>query len=234
MTINHSIPKYITLDRLGEPILVSARQSKIAKRDIIKLAPDKVELIVANNNFKQAYNFLLSKEFAIRKKLASFPQLPPTPTDILTIFGINHQLKHIDSFKESIQIHNNEIIVYSSIARKDQLLKQYLIELLILKIQGIIQPLSRQENVSYSQIKISNAKSKWGSCSNHGVLSFNWRLAFVPLEILYYVIVHEMCHLTEMNHSNRFWDLVANLCPDYKANKLWLKENSYRLHQINC
>jgi predicted metal-dependent hydrolase len=68
--------------------------------------------------------------------------------------------------------------------------------------------------------------------------NFKWRqkrsfltLVLAPHEVLYYVVVHEMCHLLEMNHSERFWSLVSDLCPDYKMHKLWLKENGMRLHQ---
>jgi predicted metal-dependent hydrolase len=63
------------------------------------------------------------------------------------------------------------------------------------------------------------------------VLSFNWRLVFAPKEILEYLVVHEMCHMIEMNHSMRFWNLVEKLYPDYKVAKLWLKQNGVRLHQ---
>ena len=93
--------------------------------------------------------------------------------------------------------------------------------------------ITNEQNLQFSEIKLSNNKSTWGSCSNKGRLLFNWRLIFVPLETLYYVVVHEMCHLVEMNHSSRFWNLVSNLCPDYKAHKQWLKINSYRLHHYS-
>jgi predicted metal-dependent hydrolase len=102
-----------------------------------------------------------------------------------------------------------------------------------LKINQIVQDISNQQNLQFAEIKISNNKATWGSCSSAGRLFFSWRLIFVPLETLYYVIVHEMCHLVEMNHSSKFWNLVSTLCPDYKAHKLWLKENSYRLHQYS-
>ena len=106
-------------------------------------------------------------------------------------------------------------------------------DFLLLKINQIIQEISNQQNLQFAEIKISNNKNTWGSCSSKGRLFFSWRLIFVPLETLYYVIVHELCHLVEMNHSSRFWNLVSNLCPDYKIHKQWLKENSYRLHHYS-
>lgn len=82
----------------------------------------------------------------------------------------------------------------------------------------------------YHTISIRDQKTRWGSCSSKGNLSFNWRLILAPSEILDYVVVHELCHLTYMNHSKDFWNMVASIIPDYKIRRKWLKENGYTLH----
>ncbi|MDL2302431.1 M48 family metallopeptidase [Lachnospiraceae bacterium OttesenSCG-928-D06] len=79
--------------------------------------------------------------------------------------------------------------------------------------------------VSYSRITIRNQRSKWGSCSGKGNLNFNCLLMLAPSEVLDYVIVHELCHRKEMNHSPLFWKEVENVLPDYKVSRLWLKEH---------
>jgi predicted metal-dependent hydrolase len=78
--------------------------------------------------------------------------------------------------------------------------------------------------VSYGRIYIKNQKSRWGSCSGRKNLSFNMRLIMAPLEIVDYVIIHELTHLKEMNHSPLFWQLVADFCPNYQENRAWLKK----------
>ncbi len=69
---------------------------------------------------------------------------------------------------------------------------------------------------SYKRITIRNPTSRWGSCSKQGNLNFNYRIALLPLELADYIIVHELCHLKEFNHSKAFWQLVANKVPNHK------------------
>ena len=77
--------------------------------------------------------------------------------------------------------------------------------------------------------RIAGQKTRWGSCSSNKTLSFNWKLMLAPPKVLDYVVVHEICHLREMNHSPRFWALVESLMPDYKQQRKWLKENGHTL-----
>ena len=72
-------------------------------------------------------------------------------------------------------------------------------------------------------------RTRWGSCSSRGTLSFNWRLALAPLEVLDYVVVHELCHLREANHSPRFWRLVGERRPGWREQRAWLREHGAEL-----
>ena len=86
---------------------------------------------------------------------------------------------------------------------------------------------------SYSRITVRDQKTRWGSCSSTGTLSFNYRLMFAPPRVLDYVVIHELCHLTHMNHSREFWNLVASVMPEYKIHRNWLKEHGQELHIEN-
>ena len=83
--------------------------------------------------------------------------------------------------------------------------------------------------VSYSSISIKNYRSKWGDCNSIKGISYNWRIMFAPQSVIDYVVVHELCHLTHMNHSKEFWALVTKYCPNWKEKRLWLKEHSRAL-----
>lgn len=82
---------------------------------------------------------------------------------------------------------------------------------------------------NYTSITVRDQRSRWGSCSSRGTLSFNYRLVFAPPRVLDYVVVHELCHLTHMNHSKDFWNMVGTVMPDYKVCKNWLKEHGHEL-----
>ena len=76
------------------------------------------------------------------------------------------------------------------------------------------------------RVTVRNQRSRWGSCSRRGTVSLNWRLVQTPAFVRDYVILHELAHLREMNHSARFWREVGRLCPDHAAAKQWLKQHA--------
>jgi len=83
--------------------------------------------------------------------------------------------------------------------------------------------------VEPARVQIRDQRSRWGSCSTRGTLSFNWRLVLAPFDVLDYVVVHELCHLREPNHSRRFWRLVEQRRPEWRAQRDWLHEHGPEL-----
>jgi len=94
--------------------------------------------------------------------------------------------------------------------------------------------LSSQMGNSYKRIVIRGQKTRWGSCSYKKNLSFNWKLIMAPEPVIDYVIIHELTHLKEMNHSKRFWELVAQYCPEWRDYKKWLKQHEVNLAAKLC
>lgn len=88
---------------------------------------------------------------------------------------------------------------------------------------------AEKENFVYNKITIKNLVSRWGSCSTKGNLNFNCLLMLTPDYVIDYIVVHELCHLREMNHSEKFWAEVEKIIPDYQRAELWLKQNGGNL-----
>ena len=84
---------------------------------------------------------------------------------------------------------------------------------------------AKRMGVSYGRITVREQKTRWGSCSAKGNLNFNWKLILMPEGILDYLVVHELAHRMEMNHSPAFWRVVEREIPDYRERRMWLKKN---------
>lgn len=81
----------------------------------------------------------------------------------------------------------------------------------------------------YSRLTIRGARTRWGSCSQKGNVSFNWKLMMMPDPVIDYVIIHELCHLKQMDHSKRFWGMVAEHCPRWREHRKWLRDHESNL-----
>lgn len=96
-------------------------------------------------------------------------------------------------------------------------------------IPARVEYFARVIGVTYGKITIRNQKTRWGSCSSKGNLNFNCLLMLAPPEVLDYVVVHELCHRKQMNHSKAFWSEVEKVFPDYKEARKWLKEEGSQM-----
>lgn len=88
---------------------------------------------------------------------------------------------------------------------------------------------SQRYNLFPNKVVVKEQKTIWGSCSSKGNINLNWKLIMVPLDVIDYVVVHELCHLKHHNHSSRFWSLVKEIMPDFEEKRRWLKENGGRV-----
>jgi len=107
-----------------------------------------------------------------------------------------------------------------------QIVEEHLRELAARELPARVAELANEHQFVVRRVSVRNQKSRWGSCSRQGTISLNWRLIQTPTFVRDYIILHELAHLKEMNHSKRFWREVAQLCPDFARAERWLKEHS--------
>ncbi len=97
------------------------------------------------------------------------------------------------------------------------------------KMEGRVHYFSNRLQLFPKGLKITSAKYRWGSCSRDSRLSLCWRIIMAPLNVMDYVLIHELVHIKEKNHSKKFWTTLETILPDYRKHRLWLKENGHRL-----
>lgn len=107
-----------------------------------------------------------------------------------------------------------------------KLVERHLRRIAELELPQRVRELAAVHQSPIRKVTVRNQRTRWGSCSRRGTISLNWRLIQVPPDVRDYIILHELMHLREMNHSRRFWVLVAQVCPDFKAAEAWLRANS--------
>ena len=108
-------------------------------------------------------------------------------------------------------------------------LKRYLYKLALVRIREALDKWSPTVGLPYGRVAIREQRTRWGSCSSKHNLNFNWKLVLAPPEALTYVVIHELCHLKDFNHSPRFWQEVKNRMPEYEVWKKWLKAHGQSL-----
>jgi predicted metal-dependent hydrolase len=114
----------------------------------------------------------------------------------------------------------------SAIVRK--LIAGLMAKVHLVPITARVTELNKQHfNVRFNEVKIPHTHSRWGSCSTTGTIRLSSRLLLAPPDVIDYVIIHELSHLIEFNHSNKFWKLVETAMPNYQEKEKWLKENNY-------
>jgi len=131
--------------------------------------------------------------------------------------------------KPRVVIENSTITIYLSESQKEsqakELLEKFLIEFARKYITNKANKFSKDFDFKFNKIAIKEQKSRWGSCSSLNNLNFNWRLIFAIPEVIDYVIIHELAHTKQMNHSSAFWSVVEQCMPHYSTYRNWLKQN---------
>jgi predicted metal-dependent hydrolase len=231
------LTEHSTAITIGNSLEVKVRRSLKAKRVAIKIISSKlVELVLPRVvDFAKAYNFLISKEAWIISKVSNITNNSSAILESISILGEEYQLifnnREID---EPIKIIGDKIFIsyVIPINKLNLILVPKLKKILKHEIESYAALRAKEINVVYNKISIREVRSRWGSCSKNKNLSFSWRLVLAPRHVMEYLVVHELCHLIEMNHSFKFWRLVYKLCPQYSLAEQWLKKYGRSLHDL--
>ena len=198
--------------------------------------------------------FLSFKEKWIAKNMQSFqvldekyPDKKLNAEEQFPFLGKNLSLKFLPTplktvffsrTEENLQMHLPQNMWNSlseeELQKYDQDLKKYYLREAKKFISERIQIWSYQMDLHPSAVRFKNQKTRWGSCSSKKIINLNWRLIAAPIEVIDYILIHELSHLAHMNHSAAFWAVVEKHCPDYQTSEKWLKNHHHSLDFLSA
>ncbi|MBK8783456.1 MAG: M48 family metallopeptidase [Anaerolineales bacterium] len=181
------------------------------------------------------HSFVLEKqEWIIRtqerfRSLAEAPKREYKDGEAFQFLGSEYELRLVKPQRPALKFEDGFTLGSTAQTRAERVFTQWYKEQSYIVIAGRVGVFSAQYGFSPRQVKISSARTRWGSCSPDGTLNFTWRLVMAPLEVVDYVVVHELVHLRVKDHSSRFWREVERIMPEYKERRKWLRIHGEKL-----
>ena len=217
---------------LGAPVAV--RVNPRARRLLLRVdaAARRIELVLPKGvAAEHGLRFLAAQRGWVAARLDALPApVPFVEGAIVPVFGVPHRIsRETDGAAPPVKILAGEIRVRGEPAHLARRVRDHLVSLARRELGHRARLLAARIGRPVARIGVRDTRSRWGSCSSKGCLSFSWRLVLMPENVMDYVVAHEVAHLAEMNHGPRFWKLVRALGPDPAAPRAWLRRHRSRL-----
>ena len=231
-------PYSILID--NQPVIISFRRNSRAKRIILRLMRENTGVVVTlpkNVGSARAQAFVEKSVPWISKHLKQrTPRTVLGHGSVIPFRGVSHEVRAITARRGVITIdpEARHILVPGDPVHVSRCLQDWLKAQAKADLTEASMRYAKAMEVKFKRISIRDQKSRWGSCSASGDLSYNWRLILAPTHILDYVAAHEVAHRQHMNHGPKFWRLVLTHCPHASAAKHWFKSNSAELHRFTA
>jgi len=218
------------------PAYVTLKRSKRARRLALRLDPkDRTFHLVipAGMSFKKAQKFAEEHDSWMLDKLMELPEpVPFEDGSIIPILGKNRRI-HVfydETLRTtSISLKYQELIVTTNKEDPTLRIERYLKRLAKKELSALATQKADLIGKTIKMVSARDTKSRWGSCSSDGNLSFSWRLIFAPEASFDYVVAHEVAHLMHLNHSRAFWSVCRDLSENYFEGEYWMREHGHEL-----
>jgi len=189
-------------------------------------------------------NMIAKRSHWIRTKLKEQAKYPrPKPKEFVSgesfpYLGRNYRLKVTVGHEAEVKLIGGyfRIIIPKNTENQPEVIRQLLIDWFkqhaLERLRDKADRFSKMVGVTPNSVSIKDYKARWGSCSTSGDITFNWRIIHAPHSVVDYIVVHELCHMIEHNHSERFWNRVHAVIPDWTINRNWLRSQSNYLNSM--
>lgn len=188
--------------------------------------------IPENCSKKKAISFINSHLDWIKQTLSKLPPAQKfTTNQQISFMGKKITIIHSPERRDAF-LDNDTLLVGGNIEFLHRRTADYIKKHAQLCLYDLSKHYAEKLNCKIKNVTLKDTKSRWGSCSNKNNINYNWRIAMAPYFVIEYLVCHEVSHLAHQNHSPAFWECVANLCPQYKEARNWLKEQGKTLYRF--
>lgn len=219
----------------GSEIALSVRRSGRARHILLHVGTldGSVELVLPNRvPLSEGMAFARSKRNWIEQRLAKVQQRVPFEDGMeVPVLGVPHIIQHIPAARGRVRRDGAALVAESRPEHLARRVRDWFCAEARREITARVDDKARRLGQSRGRITIRDQRTRWGSCSYSGNLNFSWRLIMAPEHVLDYVVAHEVAHLRELNHGERFWSLVEGLSDDISGSRQWLAQNGLQLHR---
>lgn len=222
-----------TVEVAGRRVDLAVRRSPRARRLYLRIDPVEahVELILPRGvGLPEGLRFVNDKRGWLASRLAAIPARTPfADGTTITLFGEPVTIRHHPEARGAVRREGADLIVSGAAEHVARRVRDWLKTQARRELSARSQTVAARVGRQITRVRISDPRSRWGSCSARGGLAYSWRLVLAPPYVADYVIAHEVAHLVEHNHGRRFWRLVGQLMPDAEAAKTWLRRHGNAL-----
>ena len=191
-------------------------------------APMRVSKTDIESFIREQTNWILRCQAAM-KEVIDIPKKEYVTGETFLFLGSSFDLKLVLPQRPSLQFDNGFSISQAAQPKGEQAFTRWYKQRAFEIISERAREYAGRYGFEPKRVKITSARTRWGSCSPDGTLNFAWRLVMAPLDVIDYVVVHELGHLRVKNHSKKFWKVVESILPEYKKQRTWLRENGEKL-----
>ncbi len=220
---------------MSSPKIIHSKRKTIAlviqsDGELLVRAPQRATQKQISEMLEKYADWIVKKQAEAKAKQTLFAPRRFADGDKFLFLGENYPIRIVKAEKPTLVLNGDFRLAHSAQKDAKSLFEKW--------YKKEARPIFNERVAYYAQkngfdvkkVKLSSARTRWGSCSSKGYINLTWRLVMAPIQIIDYVVVHELCHLREANHSKAYWAQVAAIMPDYKLRRKWLKENAHQLH----
>ena len=196
---------------------------------LVVRAPKRVSDREIKRLVTQKEKWIREKQCEVQKNYTPIKPKSYVDGETFWYLGKNYPLKIVDDLQPPLVLGRKFYLANRARVHAREMFTEWYREQARAEVTRRADYYTNRHDLQYRKIRITSARTRWGSCSSTGNLNFTWRLVMAPPGVIDYVVAHEVAHLKIKNHSKSFWALVERIMPDYKRYNAWLKENSRRL-----